>query len=112
MSTRIAFASTDGTYIDQHFGSARIFHVFDLDGDSYTPLGARRTAALCRGNCEGGFEHLLQTLADCDAIFVGRIGPGAAAFMIRHGKRVFEAAGPVEDLIAQVIADDLLAAEE
>ena len=32
MSTRIAFASTDGFEVDQHFGRARIFQIYETDG--------------------------------------------------------------------------------
>lgn len=108
MGTRIALASIDGTYVDQHFGSARIFQVFDVTGDSWTLVESRRTSALCQGSCEGGFEHLLEALGDCDAVFVSRIGPSAAAFMIGHGKRVFEAAGPVEDMLEEIISQGTL----
>jgi predicted Fe-Mo cluster-binding NifX family protein len=98
---RIAFAGT-GEYIDQHFGSARCFQVYDLaDDGAYTHVETRKTAAKCRGNCEGGFEHLLQALKDCDAVFASKIGQGAAAFMISNGKRVFEAAGAIEAVIAE-----------
>lgn len=105
---RVAFASTDGNYVDQHFGSARIFQVFDIEGDSYHLVEPRRVAAYCRGNCEGGFDHLLEALADCDAIFVIRIGPAAASFMIQHGKRVFEATGQVAEIIEQAIGFNML----
>ncbi|MEA4891822.1 MAG: NifB/NifX family molybdenum-iron cluster-binding protein [Peptococcaceae bacterium] len=108
MSVRIAFASTDGSYIDQHFGNARIFQVFDLSGSSFKLVESRRTKASCQGSCEGGFEHLFKALEDCDAVFAGKIGPGAAAFMIGRGKRVFEANGPVEDIMEQLMADQLL----
>ena len=108
MSRRIAFASTDGTYVDQHFGSAGIFQIFDVSGDSYDLVGSRTTESYCQGHCEGGFDHLLGALNDCEAIFVSRIGQSAAAFMIQHGKRVFEASGPVEEVIKQIIADNLL----
>jgi predicted Fe-Mo cluster-binding NifX family protein len=104
---RIAFAST-GEYIDQHFGSARYFQVYDIEGDEYRHVGQRRTAAKCQGNCEGGFDHLLKALDDCDAVFVAKIGQGAAAFMIAKGKRVFEASGEVEEIIAQIIGRNLL----
>jgi Uncharacterized conserved protein len=108
MSIRAAFASTDGTYIDQHFGSARIFQIFDISEDSYEAVDSRRTQAFCRGNCEGGFDHLLEALNDCDAVFVSRIGESAAAFMIQHGKRVFEASGPVEEILEQLVSPNLL----
>ena len=111
MSIRIAVASTDEAFIDQHFGSARVFQIYDISGDTYEWIGSRRTEAFCRGGCEGGFDHLLEALQDCEAVFVLRIGEGAAAFMIRHGKRVFEASGPVEEIIERIIADHLLESE-
>jgi predicted Fe-Mo cluster-binding NifX family protein len=107
MNTRLAFASTDGKYIDQHFGSARIFQIFEVSSAGYRLVDSRQTEGYCRGHCEGGFAHLLEALADCSGIFVSRIGEGAAAFMIQHGKRVFEASGPVDDVIKQVVADGL-----
>ena len=108
MGLRVAFASTDGSYIDQHFGNARIFQVVDIFGSSHELVGFRRTDANCRGNCDGGFDSQLHALNDCDAVFVLKIGEGAAAFMISHGKRVFEAQGPVEEIIEQLIEGNLL----
>lgn len=107
MGYRVAFAST-GEYIDQHFGSARYFQVYDIEGSEYKNIGTRKTAAKCQGNCEGGFDHLLKALDDCDAVFVSKIGQGAAAYMIGHGKRVFEAAGEVEEIITQIVEGNLL----
>jgi nitrogen fixation protein NifX len=108
MSCRIAFAST-GEYIDQHFGSARYFQVFDLaDGGNHEHVEARSAQAKCMGNCEGGFDHLLEILNDCDAVFVSRIGQSAAAFMISHGKRVFEASGRIEDILTKLTEENLL----
>lgn len=108
MSVRIAVASTDGTYIDQHLGSARIFQIYDVAEKTYEPAGTRRTQAFCRGHCEGGFEHVLNVLKDCDAVFVNKVGEPAAAFMLQSGKRVFEASGSVEDVLDQIIAEHLL----
>jgi predicted Fe-Mo cluster-binding NifX family protein len=105
---RIAFAGT-GEYVDQHFGSARYFQVYDLaDSGNHEHVATRTAPAQCRGNCEGGFDHLLQILNDCDAVFVSKIGQSAAAFMISHGKRVFEASGRVEDILAKLTEDNLL----
>lgn len=107
MNTRIAFASIDGFSVDQHFGSARTFQIYETDGADYRRIETRKTAALCQGNCEGGFEHLLKALSDCDAIFVLKIGQGASAYMISHGKRVFEAYGSVDDIMEKVIEENL-----
>jgi predicted Fe-Mo cluster-binding NifX family protein len=86
--------------------------VYDIEGREYRSIETRKTAAKCQGGCEGGFDHLLKALGDCDAVFVSKIGQGAAAFMIGHGKRVFEAAGEVEEIIARIIEGNLLADSE
>lgn len=98
MTIRVAVASIDGSVLDQHFGSARYWQIYDIPGGT-TFVETRKTTARCKGHCEGGFEQFLEILGDCDAIFVSKIGPGAANFMIGHGKRVFEASGEVQELL-------------
>jgi len=105
MIYRVAFASMDGSRVDQHFGSARYFQVYDIDGSEYRHVETRKPQAKCQGHCEGGFDHLLKTLSDCDAVFVSMIGQSAAEFMIRHGKRVFEAEGAVDAIIAELVKE-------
>ncbi|MFT4146140.1 MAG: NifB/NifX family molybdenum-iron cluster-binding protein [Mobilitalea sp.] len=105
---RIAFASIDGTAIDQHFGSARYWQIYDINYDGFIHITMRKTSAKCQGNCEGGFDHLLNVLDDCEAVFVAKIGQSAAAFMISKGIRVFEAAGSIEDIIAELQGGDFL----
>jgi len=104
---RVGFASISGIVVDEHFGSARYWQVYDLDTEAHF-VETRKTAAKCQGHCEGGFEHLLAVLNDCDAIFVLRIGETAAAYMIEKGKRVFEAYGRIDDINAQLINGRLL----
>lgn len=108
MRKRIAFASMDGAVVDQHFGSARFWQIYDIEDKEALFVETRKTAAKCQGHCEGGFAHLLTVLDDCDGIFVLKIGESAAAFMIAKGKRVFEAAGEVEEIIAQLMESNLL----
>ena len=105
MAYRVAFASIDGYCIDQHFGSARYWQIYDING-GHTHVETRKTEAKCHGHCEGGFQHILAVVADCDAIFVSKIGEGAAAYMLAQGKRVFEAAGEVDEVIAQLAGED------
>jgi len=105
---RIAFAS-NGEYIDQHFRSARYFQVYDLaDNGNHEHIETRRMELKCQGDCEDDFERILRILNDCDAVFVSKIGQSAAAFMITHGKRVFEASGRLEDIMAQLKKENFL----
>jgi predicted Fe-Mo cluster-binding NifX family protein len=105
---RAAFASIDGSYIDQHFGSARYWQIYDIETKGNTFVEIRKSKAKCEGHCEGGFDHLLDLLHDCDVIFVSKIGQTAAAFMISHGKRIFEAAGNVADIVEELKNGDFL----
>lgn len=107
MSVRIGLASIDGAYVDQHFGSARYWQIYDVDGEGVF-VETRKTKPTCNGHCEGGFAAQLEVLADCDALFVSKIGEGAAMTMLQKGKRVFEAAGPVEDIVDAVVEQGLL----
>lgn len=95
MTYRIGFASISGIVIDEHFGSARYWQIYDLDKEAHF-VETRKTAVKCQGHCEGGFEQLLAVLKDCDAIFVLKIGEAAAGYMLSRGKRVFEAYGELE----------------
>lgn len=105
MSCRVGFASIDGAVVDEHFGSARYWQIYDV-GTEGVFVETRKTAAKCAGHCEGGFDHILAVLDDCGALFVSRIGESAAAAVIARGKRVFEAQGAVEDIIAELIEND------
>lgn len=108
MSYRIAFAS-NGEYIDQHFASAKYYQVYDIaDDGNHEHIETRKTDALCAGSCDGGFDHLLKALNDCDAVFISKIGQSAAAFMIAQGKRVFEASGKIEDIMDKLAEENFL----
>jgi len=107
MGHRLAFAST-GKYIDQHFGSARRFQIYDIGDGKYNFVETRDAEAKCQGDCEGGFDHLLKALNDCGMVFVSQIGPSAIAFMNAKGKRVFEASGEVEEILTHIVNKNLL----
>lgn len=102
---RAAFASSNNAYIDEHFGSAQYFQIYDIDEENSAYVEERRINPLCKGHCEGGFEALYDLLEDVDSVFVLRIGESAAGYMIQHGKRVFEAHGFIEDITKELIND-------
>ena len=105
---RYAFAGT-GNDVDQHFGHAKYWQIYDVENGSGVFVETRLAIAKHGDNCDGGFEHIADVLTDCDSVFVNRIGPSAAAFMLSRGKRVFEAAGGIDDIIAQLARDDTVA---
>lgn len=107
---RVAVASSDGDYVDEHFGNALYYQVYDEVEGSWSFVGTRKVRPSCggAGGC-GGMECLLsEKLFDCDAIFVLKIGPSAAEGAMAAGLRVFEAGGPVDDVLDYVATNGIL----
>jgi nitrogen fixation protein NifB len=73
---RVAVATKSGGLVDQHFGHAKEFLVYDVDRAGVRLAGRRATAAYCVGG-EGEDDALdvaLRALADCDAVLVAKVG--------------------------------------
>jgi len=76
LSARVAVATKGGGLVDQHFGHAREFLVYDVARDGARLVGRRATDTYCLGG-EGqddALEVSLRALADCDAVLVAKIG--------------------------------------
>lgn len=110
MAHRIAVTTTDRLTVFQHFGRAETFHIVDVDGDAYSFAEVRHTEKACGegGHDETRFDKILELLSDCEAIITGKIGPGAAEYLLRHGMRVFEGPGVLENVLDTIIARRML----
>jgi nitrogen fixation protein NifB len=76
LSARVAVATKSGGLVDQHFGHAREFLVYDVSRGGVALVGRRSTETYCKGG-EGEDDALdvaLRALADCDAVLVAKIG--------------------------------------
>lgn len=104
---RVAFASYDNTIIDQHFGSARYWQIYDIDSES-TFIETRKIPVTYQEKHELKFNQILTVLEDCEAFFVLQIGESAVAYMILNHKRVFEASGDIQSIAHELIKSDLL----
>jgi nitrogen fixation protein NifX len=82
---RVAFASDDRQRVNQHFGSASAFVLYDV-----TPQGAALSGfgefpeEVMDGN-ENKLLAKVDFLAGCDAVFVHAIGASAIRQLLAHG---------------------------
>lgn len=109
---RVAVASKDGKSVNEHFGRAAFFHIYDLSADGYSKVEVRDAVAACqyaRTHSESNFDKIISLLSDCDALLVQKIGEGAATYLIGKNVRVFETAGEIDAILKKVISDKLLA---
>ena len=87
-SLRVAVASSDGKYVNQHFGHAQQFLIFDLqDNGKYKFIELRKNAPSCSGGVgnSDAREKTLDVLEDTDVVLVSHIGPGAVESLISRG---------------------------
>jgi nitrogen fixation protein NifX len=104
---RVAFATEDGIHVNQHFGWATRFDVYDLDADTSVLVEVRTLPPAGDGGSENGSDKVqsrLDTVADCAIVHISSVGGTAAARMI--GARIHPVKIPettrVTDLVARL----------
>lgn len=109
--SKIAIATTGGLTVDEHFGHAKFFRVYEIGDTDYTFLEVRDAVAACQhslGHDTTRFDKIIELLSDCDAVLVQKIGEGAAAYLISKGVRVFEVSGSIDAVLKRFIKDKLI----
>jgi len=74
----VAVATKNGSQIDEHFGHADRFSIYEVSAEGVKFLEKREVEHYCQGGYgdEDKREVILRTLAGCAACFVARIGDG------------------------------------
>jgi nitrogen fixation protein NifB len=77
-SIRVAVATSGNGIVDEHFGHATSFHVYAVDGEQAEFLELRHVTPYCQGGHgeEESLMHIVNTLSDCKAVIVSRVGVG------------------------------------
>ena len=104
MSYRVAVASTDGKYVNEHFGRAKQFLIFELNDQGYQFIELRRNQPACNVEQPDEARHLstVELLADCKAVLVSRIGPGAEQYLLQHGIKALIIPDFIDEALKQI----------
>ncbi len=105
-SYKIAVASSDGIVVNQHFGHADKFLIFEVNGSDYNFTEIRTVEPVCSyGNHDGRkLTENLQKIQDCKYLLVSRIGAGASTQAERLGITPIELPNIIEESIRKVIS--------
>ncbi|MTW20476.1 nitrogenase cofactor biosynthesis protein NifB [Allochromatium palmeri] len=105
----MAVATTGGGVIDQHFGHAREFLIYEASAQDVRFIGVRKVDLYCTGTdtcgeAETRLEQTIRALDGCEVVLCARIGyePWGrleAAGIAPNGEHALE---PIEDAIAAV----------
>lgn len=92
---KIAFATTDGINVDEHFGRAGMFAVYEMNEEGYAFVEMRKFAEgrdaeieETRGRGDIHDEKVqgkVDRLADCTIIYLTEIGGPSAARLVKKG---------------------------
>lgn len=105
MSIKVAVASSDGKYINQHFGMASQFLIFELDEDGthkFLELRENKPACSTEGHSELSMEESVKLISDCQAVLAGQIGPGAIDILLKNNIDPYIAPTFIEDALEQL----------
>lgn len=101
---KIAVASKDSISINQHFGHAKKFWIYEVTDGVSELLEVREVEHYCLGNSssESAMVMILQTINDCEAVLVAKIGDGPTNKLKAIGVNA------VDDYAYQAVSESLL----
>ena len=101
---KVAFASTDRTRVNQHFGAAEGFVVYEVTPDKATLVGVAEFAEEAMDGNEDKLGAKVDFLEGCAAVYVMAIGASAIKKLLAKGVqpiRVDEVDG-IDDLLVEI----------
>jgi nitrogen fixation protein NifX len=97
---KVAFASSDNHHIDQHFGWAEKFAIWDVGLDETRFVGLVQVQST-GDDAEDKIEARLGALSDCAIVYVTQIGGPAAARLVANKIHPIKSKG--EETIPEVV---------
>lgn len=97
----VAFATSDGECVNQHFGSSQGFHVYGITGDAATLMATKAFAKEKKDGNEDKLKPKLAWLHGCDLVYCGSVGGSATRQLVMLGANPVEVNGgpEIEELI-------------
>ena len=97
---KVAFASTDKVHVNEHFGRAEQFYIWDIGPEESEFSGVVQVST--EGSDEADrIEARCAGLADCALVYVAQIGGPAAARLVQ--KKIHPLKSKTEEPIMEVI---------
>lgn len=83
----LAVATKGAGLINEHFGHAKEFQVYELSSGGAKFIGHRRVDLYCQGGYaeDGKLDTIIRAINDCHAVFIAKIGGCPRAGLIKAG---------------------------
>jgi nitrogen fixation protein NifB len=89
----VAVATKGSGIVNQHFGHAKEFQIFEVDGVEAKFVGHRKVDHYCQGGYgeEATLDNIIQSIADCKGVLASKIGGCPQEELRKAGVEPFEA---------------------
>jgi len=103
---RIAAATTDGKTINEHFGKAADFLIYEIGKEGFTFIEKRSVTPLScgSGHTEDSILLTIDALKDCTAVIAVKVGGAVKRALEINGISVFERAEPIDNALSKLAA--------
>lgn len=94
----VAVATKGGGLINQHFGHAKEFQVYEVDGSEVKYVAHRRIDQFCQGGYgeKATMNNIIQAISDCKAVLVSKVGESPKEKLQNAGIEVVESYDVIE----------------
>ncbi|SDY37175.1 NifB/NifX family molybdenum-iron cluster-binding protein [Lachnobacterium bovis] len=102
----VAVATSDGILVDNHFGRAKTFYIYQIENDfDIKEVEYRNVSAVCEGGSHDTEKLIenIKNLSDCRYLLVSKIGDVALNIAKSYGITPIEIPGKIEDSIEELI---------
>jgi nitrogen fixation protein NifB len=99
----VAVATKGGGIVNQHFGHAKEFMVYEVDANEAKFVGHRKIDHYCQSGYgeEATLDNIIQTISDCKAVLVSKIGNCPKDELSKAGIEAVEAYDVIEKAARQ-----------
>ena len=115
MEIKIAIATSNGDYVDGHFGATDFFEIYELVENDFEKIEDRTIKIpenykpaendnACACACAGLIPYKIEALKDCKAVVCLRIGPGAKRQLENNGISAFDIECSVDEALEKLAA--------
>ncbi len=94
----VAVATKGSGLVNQHFGHAKEFQIYEVDGNEVNFVGHRKVGNYCLGGYgeKATLEGIIETISDCKAVLVSKIGDSPKEKLQEAGIQAFESYEVIE----------------
>jgi nitrogen fixation protein NifB len=99
----VAVATKGGGIVNQHFGHAKEFMIYEVDATTAKFISHRKVADYCKGGYgeEAMLTGIIDTISDCKAVLAAKVGPCPSKQLQAAGLVVVEAYDVIETVARQ-----------